>query len=379
MHNGHRVVDSDGHLLEPADVFDGRVDPKHLERAPRILRDAQGRQGMSLLGMPVIAGAMPFGLGDAVTPQGLKEPQGREWDQAMPGGFDSHLRIKDMDTDGIDAAVLFPTMGLFLPLVPEPEAAVAVARCLNDHAAEYCRPYPDRLFAVGLVPLKDVDAAVAELQRVAGMGFPAITVRPNPDPNTQRKLDDPAYEPLWSAAEEAGVVVGIHEGVNPFIPFAGIDRCQTMFDWHCISHPFEQMLAMMTLVRAGVLERHPRLRVGFMESNCGWLPYWLERLDSNWRNLGWQTPEIKRPPSEYFQRQCAITCEADELAIGAVAQLVGDNRIMWASDYPHFDSEFPGAVAEMFERTDLGDTVRAKVMASNADEFFRLPVSVPAS
>jgi predicted TIM-barrel fold metal-dependent hydrolase len=377
MHDGHRIVDSDGHLLEPADVFDGRVDPRHLERAPRILRDAEGRQGMSFDGTPPYTGGV-FGLGDAVTPQGLRAPQGRQWDEAQPGGFDPHQRIRDMDIEGIDAAVLFPTLGLFLPLVPDGEAMAAIARCLNDHAVDYCRPYPDRLFPVALLPLKDVDAAVAELQRVAALGFVGVTVRPNPDPHTQRKLDDPAYEPLWSAAEEAGLVVAVHEGVNPLISFAGIDRCQTMFDWHCVSHPFEQMLAMMTLVRAGVMERHPQLRFGFMESNCGWLPYWLERLDSNWHNLSWQVPEIRRPPSEYFKRQCAITCEADEEAVGAVVSLVGDDRIMWASDYPHYDAEFPGAVAEMFSRPSLSDAVRSKVMAGNADTFFRLPVSVAA-
>jgi uncharacterized protein len=375
MHDGHRVVDSDGHLLEPADVYDGKVDPRHLERAPRILRDEQGRQGFSMLGMPPFAGG-DFGSGDAVTPQGLRRPAGRQWDEAQPGGFDPHARIRDMDTDGVDAAVLFPTLGLFNSLIPEAEAAVAIARCLNDHAAEYARPYPDRLFCVGVLPLKDVDASIAELQRVAGMGFPAVVVRPNPDPNTQRKLDDPAYEPLWSAAEEAHIVVAIHEGVNPLIPFAGLDRCQNMFDWHVVSHPFEQMLAMVTLIRAGVMERHPSLRFGFMESNCGWLPYWLERMDSNYKQIGWQAPEVKRPPSEYFQRQCAITCEADEEAVGAVADLVGDDRIMWASDYPHYDSEFPGAVQEMFERDSLTEERKVKIMASNADAFFRLPVAV---
>jgi len=373
MYQGHRVVDSDGHLLEPADVFDG-VDPRYLEQAPRILRDERGRQGFSFFGRPPFTNG-PFGPGDAVTPQGLREPKGLSWDQATPGGFDPHARIRDMDADGIDAAVLFPTLGLFLSMVPQAEASAAIARALNDHAAEYARPYPDRLFCVGVVPLKDVVGAVAELQRVAAMGFVGIVVRPNPDPTTQRRIDDSAYEPLWSAAEEAGMVVAIHEGVNPFIPFAGIDRCQTMYDWHCVSHPFEQMLAMLTLGRAGVFERHPNLRVGFMESNCGWLPYWLERLDSNWRQLPWQAPEIKRPPSEYFQRQCAITCEADEEAVGAVADLVGDDRIMWASDYPHYDSE-PGAAAEMFARDELSDERKTRIMATNADRFFRLHVPV---
>lgn len=373
MRDGVRIVDADGHLLEPADVFEGRVDPRHLERAPRILRDERGRQGMSFLGMPPFTDG-PFGPGDAVRPGGLRQPRHLSWDEGQPGGFDPHARIRDMDVEGIDAAILFPTLGLFLCLVPEAEAQVAIARCLNDHAWEYSRPYPDRLFPVGVLPLEDVDASVAEVQRVASLGFRAVVVRPNPDPTTGRRLDDPAYEPLWSAAEEAGLVVAVHEGVNPLVPFAGLDRCQTMFDWHVVSHPFEQMLAFLVLVRAGVMERHPRLRFGFMESNCGWLPYWLERMDSNWKNLSWQVPEIKRPPSEYFRRQCAITCEADEDAVGAVARLVGDDLIMWASDYPHYDSEFPGAVAEMFERDDLDPASRKRIMGGNADRFFALPV-----
>lgn len=375
MRDGMRIVDGDGHLLEPADVFDGRVDPRYLAQAPRILRDQRGRQGMSFLGMPPFVDG-PFGPGDAVRPGGLRQPRHLSWEEGQPGGFDPHARIRDMDLEGIDAAILFPTLGLFLPLVPQAEASVAIARCLNDHAAEYAKPYPDRLFPVGVLPLKDVEAAVAEVQRVAQMGFKAVVVRPNPDPHTGRRLDDPAYEPLWSAAEEAGVVVAVHEGVNPLLPFAGLDRCQTMFDWHVVSHPFEQMLAMLTLIRAGVMERHPRLRFGFMESNCGWLPYWMERLDANWRNLSWQVPEIKRPPSEYVVRQCAVTCEADEAAVGAVARLASCVPIMWASDYPHYDSEFPGAVDEMMARTDIDPVTRAQIMGGNADAFFRLPVSI---
>ena len=370
MYDGTRVVDSDGHLLERADVFDGRVDPRHLERAPRIVRTPDGRQAMSFLGNPPSSGQ--FGSGDAVTPGGLREPKLRDWDDAQPGGFDPHARIADMDGEGIDAAVLFPTLGLFSPLIPEPEAAIAVCRALNDNAAEYCRPYPERLYPVAILPLKDVNASVAELQRCAGLGFKAACLRPNPDPFTHITVDDPSLEPLWSAAEEAALPVTFHEGVNPLLPFAGLDRCHSMFDWHVVSHPFEQMLAVLNLVSSGVMERHPNLRFGFMESNCGWLPYWLERMDSNWRNLSWQVPEVKRPPSEYFARQCAITCEADEAAVPAVAALVGGDAIMWSSDYPHYDAEFPGVVKELFGRDDLTDGLRAAVAAANADRFFGL-------
>jgi predicted TIM-barrel fold metal-dependent hydrolase len=372
VYDGVLVVDSDGHLVEHSTVYDGRIDPRHLEHAPRVLRMEDGRQGFSFFGMPPARG--DFGPGDAITPGGLQQPRGLDWDEGQPGGFDPERRLADMDIEGIDAAVLFPTLGLFLSLVPEAEAAVAIARVLNDRALEYCGTDRARLFPVGVLPLKDVAAAVAELQRCAGAGFPAVVVRPNPDPHTQRRLDDPGHEPLWHAAAEAGLTLCVHEGVNPLLPFAGLDRCPTMFDWHCVSHPFEQMLAMLALMRAGVMERHPSLRFGFMEANCGWVPYWLERLDSNWHNLGSRAPEIRRPPSEYFQRQCAVTCEADEVATATVCEAVGDGHVMWASDYPHFDAEFPGAVKEMFERGDLSPERRARVMGANAVDFFRLPL-----
>jgi predicted TIM-barrel fold metal-dependent hydrolase len=144
-----------------------------------------------------------------------------------------------------------------------------------------------------------------------------------------------------------------------------------MFDWHCVSHPFEQMLAFLGLVRAGVLERHPTLRFGFMESNCGWLPFWLDRLDSNWKQLHRMAPECRMLPSEYFMRQCAIGAESDERVIPAVVTLC-PGVVLWASDYPHYDAEFPGAVKEMFERDDLTHQQKTAVMGANADRFFAL-------
>ncbi|MCU1457396.1 MAG: amidohydrolase [Actinomycetia bacterium] len=370
MYEGTRVVDADGHLLEPTDVFEGRIDPKHLEHAPVVRRRDDGYAGMSFDG-----GAPPqggdFGSGDAVVPGGINDPKMRSWDDGMPGGFDPHQRIADHDLEGIDAAVMFPTLGLFSSLVQGPEAQTAYCRALNDFYHEYCSAHPTRLFATALLPLADVDGAVAEVHRAAERGVVAMVARPNPDPFSKRQINDAAYEPIFAAAAEAGLPICFHEGVNPMIPFAGLDRCQNMFDWHCVSHPFEQMLALLGLVRAGVMERHPTLKFGFMESNCGWLPFWLDRLDSNWKQLSRMVPDCKMLPSEYFMRQCAIGAEADEHVIPAVIDL-HPGVVLWASDYPHYDAEFPGAVKEMFEREDLTDAQRAEAMAGNADHFFGL-------
>jgi predicted TIM-barrel fold metal-dependent hydrolase len=370
MYDGTRVVDADGHLLEPTDVFEGRIDPRHLEQAPVIRRREDGYAGMSFAGNPPAQG--DFGSGDAVVPGGIREPRMRSWDDAMPGGFDPHQRVADHDLEGIDAAVMFPTLGLFAPLVPDPASQVEYCRALNDFYHEYCAAEPGRLFATAMLPLASVEGAVAEIERAAGRGVVALCARPNPDPFSGRQVGDPAHEPVFAAAAEAGLPLCFHEGVNPMIPFAGLDRCPAMFDWHCVSHPFEQMLALLGLVRAGVLERHPDLRVGFMESNCGWLPFWLDRLDSNWKQLHRMVPECKQLPSEYFARQCAIGAEADERVIPAVADL-HPGTVLWASDYPHYDAEFPGAVKEMFERDDLSPAQKAAVMGANADRFFRLP------
>ena len=371
MRDGLRIVDGDGHLAEPADVFDGRVDPKHLERAPRVVRTDDGRQAMSFLGHAPAGGGM-FGAGDAIVPGGIQNPEFRDWDDGTPGAFDPEARLKEMDAEGVDASVLFPTLGLFAPLVPESAAEAAYCRALNDFYAEYCAVDPVRLRGVAMLPLKDVDAAIREVERGAERGFVAVCLRPNPDPHTKQQVADPRLEPLWSAVEETGMAACFHEGVNPILPFAGVERCTTMFDWHVVSHPFEQMLAMMTVIRAGVLERHPELRIGFMESNCGWLPYWLDRMDSNWKALARMVPEIKLKPSEYFARQCFITAEADEASIPVVATRVNDACMVWSSDYPHYDAEWPGAVDEMIERRDLDDGLKAAVLGGNADRWFRL-------
>jgi predicted TIM-barrel fold metal-dependent hydrolase len=143
------------------------------------------------------------------------------------------------------------------------------------------------------------------------------------------------------------------------------------------------MLAMMTVIRAGVLERHPELRMRFMESNCGWLFYWLARMDSNWKALSRMVPEIRRALSEYFARQCFITAEADEASIPVVAEMVDPHCMVWSSDYPHYDAEWPGAVDEMLTRDDLGPDLKRGVLGSNAARWFRLagvaapPIAAP--
>ena len=292
---------------------------------------------------------------------------------ATPGGSDPVARLRDMDSEGIDQAVLYPTIGLYFSVLEDPAAAVALATAYNDWLAGYCAADPRRLFGAAMLPLQDPAAAARELRRaVAELGLVAGFVRPNPC--LGRSLSDPAYDVLWDAAEELEVPIGIHEGSSVTIPTLGADRPFNPLLLHAVSHSFEAMLACAQLIAFGTLEHHPGLRLVFLESSGGWAPFWLERLDEQAESFGGFCPDMVLRPSEYFARQCAISFEVDEHTLPALVPFVGEDRIVWGSDYPHHDATFPGAVEAVRATVAPCPTaVQVRVLGLNARRLYRLP------
>jgi predicted TIM-barrel fold metal-dependent hydrolase len=231
-----------------------------------------------------------------------------------------------------------------------------------------------RLIGVALLPLVDVPAAVRELERATTrLGFRGAFCRPNPSGG--RPLHDAAFEPLWECAASLGVPVTVHEGLSDWAPTLGRDRFENPAMLHVLSHPFEQMAACAGLILSGVLERHPTLRVAFLESGAAWLPYWLHRLDEHCETWGHLLPAVRMKPSDYFRRQCVVSTEPGEAAVDAVVAHVGEDNVVWASDYPHPDATFPGAVTKTLAAVaTLGDAARRKILAANAARFYGLPV-----
>jgi uncharacterized protein len=196
--------------------------------------------------------------------------------------------------------------------------------------------------------LAEPQRAAAEAHRAADLGLVAMMARPNH--LYGRNLGDRAYDPLYDALEETGLVLAVHEGLGLRGPTIGRDRFEGFALRHACSHPLEQMAAMASLVLDGALERHPQLRVAFLESGTGWVPYWLSRLDDHreWM-AGSETAGLSLSASEYFARQCIVSTDPeDRLAASSIATL-GADRIVWASDFPHPDAEYPGAVGEFCE------------------------------
>jgi hypothetical protein len=361
------IVDADGHVIEPLEAWVGLPDGHR----PRVIEDASGYEHVvvgerEILAVPLGTLARPGSSFDDDTAF-------RSLRDAQPGGSDPTARLLDMDAEGIDQAVLYPSIGLYAAAIDDPVAAVAVARAYNDWLASYCAAAPRRLFGAALLPMQDPVAAAAELRRaVSELGFPAAFVRPNPC--LGRSLSHPAFESLWDAAEELHVPIGIHEGSSVIVPTLGSDRPFNPLILHAVSHSFEQMLACAQLIAFGVLERHPGLHCIFLESSGGWAPFWLERLDEQAGSFAGFCPDMVLSPTEYFARQCAISFEVGERTLPALLPFIGAERVVWGSDYPHHDATFPGAVDAIRSTVAPCPTAaQVKILGLNARRLYRLP------
>ncbi len=349
------VVDADGHVMEPPQLWAEYVERRFRHRIPRPTRDENGR-------FCYVADDRYFMRVASSLAARPKTPDGK-----LPsGGWDPAARLRDMDSEGIDVGILYPTVSFFFAELADLELQAALCRAYNNWLADYCRTDPRRLVGVALLPLADVGASLRELERAAGeLGFRGAFFRPNP--YAGRPIQHPCYDPFWECAASLGVAVTVHEGISDSLPTLGRERSANPVVQHLMSHPFEQMAACAGLILGGVAERHPGLKFVFLESGCGWLPYWLERMDGHWETWSSHLRGVKRKPSDYFRRQCFISMDPDDHGAPAVLAALGDECIVWASDYPHIDAPFPGAVKQTLEiLAGVPAASRRKVLGTNA-------------
>jgi predicted TIM-barrel fold metal-dependent hydrolase len=343
MREGLRVLDADAHVVEPAEAF----------------------------GPAWLTGQSPMDLPPA-TPFVMCGDNAKVADQ-LEHGFDAASYLRAMDVEGIDAAVLYPSLGLFVPYQPElsPEQSAAGCRAYNEWIASYCDVAPNRLAAVGLVPLAD-PAMAAEVGKECGAaGLVGVLARPNF--LYGRNLGDPAYDPLLDALGEAGLVLAVHEGLGLRGPYVG-DRFAGRFALaHACSHPMEQMAALASLVFDGALERHPELRVAFLESGTGWLRWWLARLDEHaeWM-AATEYAGHSSSPSEYFARQCVISSDPEDPFVAETVAAVGAGHVVWASDFPHPDALYPDAAKSFIAESGLSADDLAAVLWDTPVRFYGL-------
>jgi predicted TIM-barrel fold metal-dependent hydrolase len=279
--------------------------------------------------------------------------------------------LADADRDHIDEMVLYPSMGLAVPSLEDPTFAAGFAELYNEFIADWCKQGGGRLHGVAVLPIEDVETSVRILRDAKRAGLVAAAL---PPALKTRNLDHPDLDPLYAAAAELDLPLGIHGAPGVHLPRIGVDRFSNYIQVHCISFPFDQMTAMTAMVSGGVFDRHPSLRVAFLESGVTWVPYFMDRMHEHWEKRGdWIPGGWQQDPRTYLERgQIYVSCEPDETLLPAVVDALGADFILYASDYPHWDGEFPESTKALRERPDLSDDARARILSENARRFYGL-------
>ncbi len=349
---GYFVIDADGHGGESPNWRDGvpeRFKPKVDQYMARI-KEHFGR-------LPIPGGGLAR-KGDTF--------------KTREGMHDAKSRLADMDLEGIDITVTFPGGAGEEWALLDPEFSEALCRALNDSKAAFNKHTGGRSFGIAKLPMIDPERAARELRRaITELGLVGMATTQHV---REKNLDHPSFDVVWRTAEELGVPVCVHGGgqAPDQIPVA-VDRFSSRLEVHAITHPFGNMMALNCFTVGGVLHRFPRLKVCFLESGCGWLPFWLDRLDEHWENMPEQAPNIDRKPSEYFMDgRCWISPDPGDRMIPEVVSLCGDDRLIYASDYYHWDCAFPDTVRLIAERADLSERTKAKILGENSKRLYNL-------
>jgi len=368
MSRPEKVIDGDGHICEPELVWTDYTASKFRDDVLQV-RTIDGVSHLYVEGR-----RLPFGGGASIAhaciPGGFAPGQHLTWADIPAGSHDPAARLKVMDEEGIDQALLFPSTHLLAGDINDPQVAAETCRAYNDWISDFCQHDPARLFAMGLIPLQDITLATKEAQRLPTIGLKGFMARP--ERYRGLPLNDPACDGLWQTAVADNLAVGIHGSFGSQMQSfsTGLYKENLFYD-HMIAHPFGQMAVMMDMIAGGVLDRFPGLRVGFFESGLGWMPYWIDRLDEHFEVMGHHTPWLKRKPSEIFSEQCFVSMEADELSgLKWMVDKGLGHCIVWGSDYPHFDSTFPGAYVEAADTfSKVGANIEQAVVYENPRRY----------
>lgn len=366
MRPDYTVIDADGHVDEKAVNWVDLLPARYHKDAPCWVSYPDGRKHL------VVEGKMWPSRRDFYGRLGMwpepKKPD-HQWGWDRVGMQDPHKRIPDMDLEGIDIAVLF---GTFIGLgaaasIEDPGLGMAVSVAYNNWLAEYCKPYADRLKGIAMIPMQDPEAARGEIRRtVEQLGMVGVQVLTN---FGGKLLHEAEFDPIWEEAQDLGVPICAHIiSTNS----AGVDR----FDRYVFKHAFyslDTMLAVASFASGGILERFPKLKVAFMEAGAGWVPWMMDRLHEHYELLPQQMPWQQRSPEDWITSEnCFFAVEPDEKTIPFVAQLIGEERLIYASDYSHWDCMCPDSVKAIYERTDISDGLKKKILSENAARLFNL-------
>lgn len=375
------VIDADCHVVEPFDLWQ-QLPAAYRDRGRRRRVGADGREEIVHEGAPL---QLEWTVGSLATP-GSGRAGGRldidldtEVDRAV---HDPHHRLELMDHQGIAVSVLFPSISLGVDDIVDAGYRHAHAELYNRWIAAFCDADPQRLRWGAVLPLQDVEWACRELDACLALGASCamLSAIPRSKPNGRpfadplradgcRNLGHPELDPLYARLADAGVPAVSH-AMNPASNALGIGWLYANRAQWQMGQPFQMQLAVLHVLDGGVLERHPSLRYGFFEGDVGWLPHWLGRLEETYEKFALLSRTPAASPVELFRRQCVISGEPADRGLRSTVDLVGADRVLFASDWPHMDGAWPDPITIVRARPDLTDDDRRAMLVTGPARFF---------
>ncbi len=379
----YRVVSTDDHALEPPGLWERRLPKRFAADCPRVVRDASGVDQWVVAGGPAPArwSSCAAALKDRTTAV-------RNWDEVPDIVKDPAARLKAMDQDGVDCEVLFPGLAGFggggFFGIKDRDLRSACYRTYNDHLAEDWRgASPERFVAQCAIPLYDIEETVGELRRAYDKGHRSVTLPSNPEGWGFPPLADPRWDPLWALVQDLDIPASIHIGGGAPPPGRGGPMTSTASVYRTGAKGVAQaavikalssnIATMADFMFSGVLERFPRLKVVSVECGIGWVPYFLELCDDMFtRHRYWTKSDLRMLPSQYAARQLYWNFWNEKAGL-RLLDVIGEDRVMWESDYPHSICNWPNSWKVIDEScAGIPPATRHKILVSNAQALYKL-------
>ncbi|MEZ5709237.1 MAG: amidohydrolase family protein [Blastomonas sp.] len=362
------VFSADSHIMEPATLFQDNLPASMKRHAIHVRKEGEflitGTEDKVIYRLRV-GQHREHQLGDAER-KGIRE---------IPG------RLEDMELEGIDAEICFPSLGLWMYTLGDAEAEAASCAIYNDWNNGFLKDHPNRFVRCGMLPVLDFSNTLAELKRLASMGYTAAMLPAVIPPNIA-KYNDEAWDPVFNLAGELGIVFVMHTGTG--LESVIHERGSGAAIINYTNQMCDAINSCQYLVAGGVLDRNPKAKVAFIESGASWLVALAERMDEvSVAHANFVRPKLSRSPSQIIDEQVWASFQHDRACItAAAAGLPGARNVMWGSDYPHAEGTFPISRKiqdELFDGLDVPDQVKADILGLNGARLFRIQPEVVTS
>ena len=384
------MVSCDNHANEPLDWASARVEKKYLDRIPHIKTDADGTQWLISEGWPAQMVKSPsarrdllpdlesFEAFEVMAPYTDKMEDEDVLRQAA--GRTLEQRIKDRESQGTDAEIIFPQKGTLAFATPDANFQGVMCRAWNRWAKEFFASDFDRSLPMALIAVGELDTAMKEIEWAAQNGFHGLLLPNRPvfnrhsDPRHPLEYNDKSFEPMWTLIQETGLPITFHvsTGQDPRAVH-GKGAAITQYVCHSMNTTSEPMVQM---VSSGVFERFPKIMLATIESGIGWVPWCVQQMDHAYRaHHMWVRPVIPEPPSFYYHRNCFATFMEEPEMVPVAVDLGFESSMLWSSDYPHHEGVYPHTAASIQRQMGrLTETQREKILGGNAAKLFKIDV-----